>query len=204
MDEVRPAPTGSPGLRPDYPLRTARLRLRPFRPDDLDDLTAIQSRPEVARFLYWDARDPDQVREALAQKTGQAWLDREGDRLSLAVVLPPSGTVIGEVSLTWLSRHHRQGEIGFVFHPGHQGRGYAGEAAEVILRLGFAGLGLHRIIGRCDPRNLPSARLLARLGMRCEAHFVHNELFKGEWGDELVYAILEHEWTASRHPAGPA
>ena len=57
---------------------------------------------------------------------------------------------------------------------------------------------------RCDPRNLPSARLLARLGMRCEAHFVHNELFKGEWGDELVYAILEHEWTASRHPAGPA
>ena len=40
--------------------------------------------------------------------------------------------------------------------------------------------------------------------MRCEAHFVHNELFKGEWGDELVYAILEHEWTASRHPAGPA
>src|SRR5919197_1471769 len=122
MDEVRPAPTRSPGLRPDYPLRTARLRLRPFRPGDLDD----------------------------------------------------------------------------------QGRGYAGEAAEVVLRLGFADLGLHRIIGRCDPRNLPSARLLARLGMRREAHFIHNERFKGEWGDDLVYAILEHGGTASRQPAGPA
>ena len=30
--------------------------------------------------------------------------------------------------------------------------------------------------------------------MRQEAHFVHNEIFKGEWGDELVYAMLDHEW----------
>ena len=30
--------------------------------------------------------------------------------------------------------------------------------------------------------------------MRREAHFIHNEVFKGEWGDELVYAILREEW----------
>jgi RimJ/RimL family protein N-acetyltransferase len=35
---------------------------------------------------------------------------------------------------------------------------------------------------------------MERLGMRCEAHFVHNEIFKGFWGDELVYALLEDEW----------
>jgi RimJ/RimL family protein N-acetyltransferase len=53
---------------------------------------------------------------------------------------------------------------------------------------------LHRVIGRLEPRNTPSARLLERLGMRREAHFVENEFIEGEWQSELVYALLENEW----------
>jgi RimJ/RimL family protein N-acetyltransferase len=190
-------------LRPAYPLETARLTLRPFLAGDLQDLFAVQSRPEVARFLYWEARDLGQVRQVLDAKLQESALREEGDRLSLAVVWREVGAVVGEVMLRWLSREHRQGEVGFVFHPGYQGRGLATEAAEVMLELGFAGLGLHRVIGRCDARNLPSARLMERLGMRREAHFVHNEIFKGAWGDELVYAMLEHEWRARRGAGQP-
>ena len=49
-----------------------------------------------------------------------------------------------------------------------------------------------------DARNTGSARVLERLGMRREAHLRENEIFKGVWGDELVYAILEREWRDSR------
>lgn len=181
-------------LRPVDPLETGRLVLRPFEPGDLEGLFAFHSLPEVARFLYWEARDLEQVRGVLEAKLGQTALEEEGQVLALAVVGREAGGVMGEVSLHWLSRRHRQGEIGFVFHPAHQGRGLATEAASVVLRLGFEGLGLHRVIGRCDALNLPSARLMERLGMRREAHFVHNEIFKGAWGDELVYAMLEDEW----------
>jgi RimJ/RimL family protein N-acetyltransferase len=132
----------------------------------------------------------------LETKVGQRALEDEGQVLALAAVLRETGTVVGEVSLHWLSRRHRQGEIGFVFHPRYQGRGLATEAAGVMLGLGFDGLGLHRLVGRCDALNLASARLMERLGMRREAHFVHNEIFKGSWGDELVYAMLEDEWRA--------
>jgi RimJ/RimL family protein N-acetyltransferase len=190
-------------LRPAYPLETARLQLRPFSPGDLEELYAFQSLPEVARFLYWEARDLEQVRQVLDAKMGQTALEDEGQVLALGVVLRETGVVVGEVSLQWLSRRHRQGEIGFVFHPGYQGRGLATEAAEVVLGLGFDGLGLHRVIGRCDALNLPSARLMERLGMRQEAHFVHNEIFKGAWGDELVYAMLEDEWRARVSGARP-
>ena len=183
-------------LKPAYPLETARLQLRPFSPGDLEELYAFHSLPEVARFLYWEARNREQVRQVLEAKMGQTALEDEGQGLALAVVLRETGVVVGEVSLLWLSRRHRQGEIGFVFHPGYQGRGLATEAAEVMLGLGFEGLGLHRVIGRCDALNLPSARLMERLGMRREAHFIHNEIFKGSWGDELVYAMLEDEWRA--------
>jgi len=186
------------------PIVTERLVLRPFAVEDLDDLYAIQSRPDVARYLYWDPRSRDEVREVLEYKAGQTLIAAEGDALVLAVTIPgAAGTatgVIGEVVLWWRSAEHRQGEIGFVLHPDHQGRGYAAEAASAMLDLAFHRLGLHRVYGRADARNTASAGLMQRLGMRQEAHFRENEMFKGAWGDELVFAILEDEWRpSSRH-----
>lgn len=183
-------------FRPDYPIRTDRLILRPFTLDDLDDLFAIYSRPDVARYLYWEPRGRIEVAESLDRKLAQSVLAEQGQRLTVAVVLPALERVIGDVTLKWLSSEHRQGEIGFSFHPDHHGFGFATEAAEAMLELGFQGLRLHRIIGRCDARNMRSARVLERLGMHREAYFVHNEMVKGEWGDELVYAVCEDDWRA--------
>ena len=64
----------------------------------------------------------------------------------------------------------------------------------MLLFLAFERLEAHRVFGRTDARNEASARLMRRLGMREEAHFREAEIFKGEWGDELVFAILEDEW----------
>lgn len=183
-------------LRPTYPIDTARLRLRPFTLDDLDALHAIQSRPDVVRYLYWEPRSRDDVYEALAARARHTALEAEGDTLVLALERRDSGALIGDVNLHWLSAAHRQGEIGFVLHPDHHGHGYGREAAIEMLRLGFEGLRLHRIIGRCDARNAASAHLLERLGMRREAHLRQNEFVKGEWCDEYVYALLAAEWTA--------
>jgi RimJ/RimL family protein N-acetyltransferase len=182
--------------KPDFPLRTARLTLRPCVRGDLDALYEIQSRPDVTRYLLYDARTREQVRAVLEQRIRSVGLDR--DALNLAVVLSETGVIIGDVVLFLHSREHRQGEIGYVLHPDYGGHGYATEAARVLLRLGFENYGLHRIVGRLDARNTPSARVLERLGMRREAHFVQNEFVKGEWADEVVYAMLEHEWRAHR------
>jgi putative ABC transport system ATP-binding protein len=46
--------------------------------------------------------------------------------------------------------------------------------------------------------NHPSARLMERIGMRQEARFGPNQIVRGQWADELVYAILDHEWRARR------
>jgi RimJ/RimL family protein N-acetyltransferase len=182
--------------RPDFPLRTARLTLRPYVADDLDALYDIQSRPEVTRYLLYDVRDRDQVRGILQQRIQADGPER--DAVDLAVVLPDTGALIGDVVLFLRSKEHRQGEIGYLFHPDYGGRGYATEAASMLLRLGFEDYGLHRIIGRIDARNTASARVLERLGMRREAHFVQNEIVKGEWSDEVVYAMLEDEWRSQQ------
>jgi RimJ/RimL family protein N-acetyltransferase len=183
-------------VRPVYPLRTERLLLRPFAATDFDALLAIQSRADVARYLYWDPRTAAEVREALDLKTRCTAIVAEGDKLSLAAELRSTGELIGDCNLHWVSAEHRQGEIGFVFHPDHHGRGYATEAAAALLALAFDALRVHRVIGRLEARNAASARVLERLGMRKEAELVENEYVKGEWQSEVVYALLDREWAS--------
>jgi RimJ/RimL family protein N-acetyltransferase len=175
--------------------------LRPFQVADLNDLYDIRSRPEVVRFLYWDVQTLAETKEVLDIKMTMTEFTKDGDTIVLAVVHQESGRVIGESSLFWHSEAHQQGEVGFVFNPAYQGQGFASEATKTVLALGFEGYGLHRIYGRCDARNVGSYKLMARLGMRREAHFIHNEIFKGEWGDELVYAMLQDEWMKRKNSA---
>lgn len=124
---------------------------------------------------------------------GEDALHAEGDCLTLAVAT--DAEVIGTVELVWRSQTDRTAELGCVFHPDHGGRGLATEAATALLDWGFTEFGLHRIYARCHGRNAASARLMARLGMRQEARHVESYLFRGDWADQLVFAILAREWS---------
>ena len=175
---------------PRLPIETARLRLRRLVPGDLAALHAIHSREDVTRWLYWDPRNQDEVRTSLDAHIGRPFdegvvlaIDLEGELIGTANV------AVGE---------HRQGEIGFMLHPDHQGHGYATEAAAAMVELAFDTYRLHRVYGCVEPRNTASARVLERLGMRKEAHLVENEHVKGEWQSEIVYAQLEREWVSRR------
>ncbi|GIM63624.1 GNAT family protein [uncultured Nocardioides sp.] len=180
------------GLDVVLPIGTERLLLRPHRMDDLDDLVAFHSDPDVVRYVPWPVRDRAATEEALQVKLTQTELVAHGQWLVLAVELRSTGTVIGEVLLKWAS--DGQGEVGFALGREHQGHGYAAEAATAMLRLGFDDLGFHRITAVCIEDNTPSARLLARLGMRQEARLVDNVHFKGAWTTQLAFAMLEDEW----------
>ncbi len=188
-------------LRPDFPLRTERLDLRPHRMEDLDDLARFHGDPEVVRWIPWPQRDREATETALRAKLDQGVLREPGQWLVLAIEHRESATVIGEVLLKWESATDRQGELGFALGRDHQGQGYAAEAAREMLRLGFEDLGLHRIVGVCIEQNHDSARLLQRLGFRREARVVDSAFHKGAWVTQLVYGLTEDEWREP--PASP-
>jgi RimJ/RimL family protein N-acetyltransferase len=173
------------------PIETERLRLRHLAADDLAAVYAIESRPEVVRWLYWEPRTETEVRESLERRIVRA-RDHAETGVTFGAEVIATGDLVGHVSLT--VEPHRQGEIGFSFHPDHQGRGYATEAARAVLGIAFVAYGLHRVFGRLEARNTASARVLEKLGMRREAHLRENEWVKGEWQSELVYAVLAREW----------
>ena len=182
---------------PALPVDTDRLRLRLFTKADAAWLFDLHSRPDVARFLPYDAWRADELDEKVAAKTRRTGLHEGSEGLNLAVVVRATGTLVGDVSLFWRSREHECGEVGFVFHPDHRGHGYATEATAAMLRIAFEDYRLHRVEARCDARNTASARVMERLGMCQEAHLRSNERFKGEWTDELIFGMLEDEWPQS-------
>ncbi|SEP97942.1 Protein N-acetyltransferase, RimJ/RimL family [Devosia sp. YR412] len=191
-------------LYPNYPLRTERLTLRPFTRGDVDAVFAYRRREDVARYLFDTSLSREECALAVQQRIGQVALEAEGDKIILGVELADSGVLIGEVSLIWRSVEARQGEVGWIFDPDYQGRGYATEAANAMLDLAFGPGDIHRVSARCDVRNESSWRLMERLGMRREAHFREHAIFKSRWDEEFIYAILWQEWQTLRAAQTPS
>jgi RimJ/RimL family protein N-acetyltransferase len=178
----------------DLPVETARLRLRRYREADAGSLLELFSDPDVVRYLYTEPVGPGDVGGSLAKRLGPVTFGHEGDELKLVAELRDSGEFVGEMSLFHRSDRDRRGEIGYVVGARFAGRGLATEGAVALCGLGFEIVGFHRIEAQCDARNLASARVMERLGMRREAHLRENEFVKGEWTDGLLYAVLAEEW----------
>ena len=191
-------------FHPDYPVRTERLLLRPFTRGDVDAVFAYRRREDVARYLFDVALSREECALAVQQRISQVAFETEGDKIILAAELAETGTLIGEVSLIWRSADARQGEVGWIFDPQYHGRGYATEAANTMLDLAFGAADIHRVSARCDVRNEASWRLMERIGMRREAHFREHAIFKSQWDEEFIYAILWQEWHALRAATAPA
>jgi RimJ/RimL family protein N-acetyltransferase len=193
-----------------YPVRTARLLLRPLGEHDVEDVLANRGRSDVCRWVPFEPMSRSEVLDRIRTSRGQ--LTDEGQALTAGVELPSAetrgvavdgqrdrrGIVIGDVVLMWRSREHATGEIGYIFHPDYGGQGFATEAVRALLDIAFATCRFHRVTARIDAHNLASLRLAERVGMRQEAHLVENEWFKGGWSDEIDYAMLQREWLSKR------
>ena len=127
----------------------------------------------------------------------------EGTWFQMVIEHGETGEIVGDRGLHAVGDQPGQVEIGFTLAAGHQGKGYATEAATRLLGYVFGHLCKHRVTAVTDARNAPAVRLLERVGMRREGHFIQNIWFKGSWGDEYLYALLGQEWSQSRTSVRP-
>lgn len=178
------------------PLRSPRLVLRPFRPDDGDELRAYltyRNDAEVRRFQSQDKpqMSEEEGRDFLREMSALPLMGEEG--VQIAVALADTDELVGDLYLTRHNGDERQAEVGYTITPKHQGKGYATEALGVLIDHLLGPMALHRVVASADPRNGPSLRVLERLGMRREALFIQSYWDKGagEWVDDVVYAVLQ-------------
>lgn len=168
-----------------FPAETRRLVLRHFQPQDLEDLHAYLSDPQVVAFEPYEPMTLDETRENLNWRIST-------DEM-IAVVLKSTGKLIGNIYLG--KRNYEALELGFVFNAQYWGQGYAQESCEKLIELAFQH-GIHRIWAECDPENLRSWKLLEKLGFVREGYLKRNVYFwKDEngipiWKDTFLYGRL--------------
>ena len=171
-------------------LRSERLFLRDFRDDDFEAVHAYATDLDVVRYMSWGPNSETETQDFLKRAQSNVAIDPRIE-FELAVIREESGELIGGIGL------HVNGSkamLGYCFARPAWGRGYATEAARVLMDFGFGSLGLHRIWAFCDPENAGSVRVLRKLGMRLEGHLRHDCQIRGEWRDNLLFGILEDEW----------
>jgi RimJ/RimL family protein N-acetyltransferase len=173
-------------------LETARLRLRPYRDDDIAELLPLIGTREVAAttlriahpYTEQDARNFF----ALAQDPHKIWL---------AITLRSDGRQIGGIGLRLEPQHHHA-ELGYWLGVPYWGQGYASEAAREMLRYGFEDLRLHRILASHFKHNPASGRILKKLGMRYEGCQREHLRKWDQFVDSELYGILRQEWQISK------
>jgi aminoglycoside 6'-N-acetyltransferase len=179
-------------------LTSARLVLRRFRRDDLDAFAAYRSDPGIARYQSWETPyRSSQARRFLAELEA-THPDTPGEWFQFAAALRATDRLVGDCAALVRADDPRQAEVGFTLAAEHQGRGYATEAVRRLLEYLLVERAKHRVSATCDDRNLRSAAVLERAGMRREGHLLESTWSKGEWTSDLLYAVLQREWPAGR------
>lgn len=171
------------------PLRTERLVLRRFTPDDVDAFRAYQSDPDTVRYLWRPMLTPEQMGARMSE--APAFGEHGG---SYGIALEHGGVLVGETVVKLTDAPARQAEIGWILAPEHRGNGYAAEAARAALDLAWR-IGAHRVVAILDHENQASARVAERLGMRREAVLLDDGVnpATGEYGSSETWAMLESE-----------
>jgi len=181
----------------EWPVRTERLVLRPATPADVSSTWEYRS---LREFSEWTTRSPASLDEHTAHFTAP-------ESLAKTLVVELGSRVIGDLMVSvqdgWAQTDVAdqargvQAELGWGLDPEHTGHGYATEAVQAMLRICFDGLRLRRVTASCFADNVPSWRLMERVGMRREEYAVRDSLHRsGAWLDGMTYALLADEWRA--------
>jgi RimJ/RimL family protein N-acetyltransferase len=172
---------------------TDRLRIDDLVPEDAPVLFGYRSDTEVARFQSWRPASVDETR-AFIVRNASGPFGESGAWYQLAVRSAATGELVGDLGVHFLADDDPQVEIGFTIAPAHQRQGFGKSAVTALLDYLFTVLKRRRVFASVDPRNGASMTLLRNLGMRQEAHFRQSLLWRGEWVDDVVFALLRSEW----------
>lgn len=180
---------------------TPRLLLDPLRATDAAELFAYRSDPRVALFQGWVPASLDEVHAFIVAQAARP-IPSAGWQ-QLAVRHRDDDELLGDIGIRFpASVDDEAVELGVSIKPSAQGRGHAREAMAAMIGQAFGSWGCRRLVCSVDPRNNASVALCRSLGLRQEAHHVESLRFRGEWVDDLIFALLAREWNGSCGP-GP-
>lgn len=169
---------------------TKRLLIRNYEIEDVKDYYDYMCLEYTASQEDFEPFNYQQCKEAV--------IERLKDDSYMVVELKEEKKVIGD--LCYRSRSYETFEIAFDFNVKFEKKGYATESCRALLHFLFKSRDARRVVAECNDTNINSIKLLERLGLRREGHFLEDVWFKKDDVGEPIYissyyyAILRSEW----------
>lgn len=172
-------------------IQTERTLLRPIAQTDCEAVFAYRSDKVSNRYQGWIPETLDEVK-AFIDKNPKAF-NTPNTWFQLVIMDRASDLLIGDIGIHFIDEH--QCELGCTVSKVFQGKGFATEALSGVISYLFNKLKKHRITTSIDPQNINSIHLMQHLGFRKEGHFKQSIFINDSWVDDVVFAILNSEWT---------
>lgn len=177
-------------------LTTRRLILRPLALFDAGFLYEVGAREDVSRPAGFPRTRTLAASRARVRRSIAACRKGKPRPLSFSILRKTDGGWMGNVSLSW--PHAGVGQLGYLVHPDHWGRGYAPEAARKVVDAAFARFGAHRVQATCWIKNARSSRVLKKIGLRREGRLRGYLKRSGVVRDEFIWGMTRADWLAAR------
>jgi RimJ/RimL family protein N-acetyltransferase len=166
-------------------IETSRLRLRPFKPEDIGSLEQVWNEPGVRRYLWDDKPVPRETVEGIIKASVELF-EKDGYGL-WAVVSKYKEELLGFCGF-WHFHDPPKLELLFGIATAHWNQGLASEAATAMLRQGFGELAFDRIVASTDAGNEASVAVMRKIGMTFWKREETNGL------DTIYYAIFRDDF----------
>ncbi len=168
------------------------VTLRPARPADAALLKRWRAEESVGRHQPLGEVTTAQLRAELAGQRPEALYRGRGEKFQWIVEV--DGEPAGWITLVVTNWDHGLAEFGYALATGYQGRGLMAAALEQLLADLFLNTELERLEARCSVENLPSIKVLERLGFRREGRLRGYFLLRGRRVDNYLYAMLRQDY----------
>jgi RimJ/RimL family protein N-acetyltransferase len=177
-----------------------KVVLRDLRPSDATSLFTLLTTEEVARFIS----PPPSTLEGFERFIMWAHRQRRaGAYACFAVTLPDDDIAIGIFQLRELEPGFGTAEWGFAIGSPFWGTGVFRQGAELLMDFAFDIVGVHRLEARAAVKNGRGNSALQKIGAVQEGVLRKSFLRNGEYLDQVLYAIVDDDWRATRQPSTP-
>jgi len=182
---------------PPLRLTDERVLLRP--PERGDWQSWAELRGASRDFLTpWEPSWPSDAltRAAFRRRIARYAMDWRTDQgYSLFIYRRGDNVLVGGVGLSNVRRGVAEtGSLGYWIGERYARQGFMAEALRLILDFAFNRLRLHRVEAACLPTNIPSKRLLLKIGFREEGYAREYLCIDNKWQDHVLFAMLKDEW----------
>jgi len=170
-------------------LESERLLLRQVTPNDVAEVFALRSNPEIMKYI------PRKLVTSHEEALEHIKMITDGieanEGINWAITLKGDSKLIGIIGHYRIRWEHFRSEIGYMLLPEYQGKGIITEAIQLMVDYGFNQMKMHSLEAIIDPNNFASEKVLEKNNFKKEAHLIENEYFEGKFLDTVIYSLLK-------------